>query len=166
MAKALLITTKDVLRFSNLSGNVDSDKFVQWISLSQDIHIERLLGTDLLEKIQADIIAGTLAGNYLTLVTDWVKPALVYWSLVEALPMLSVSVGNGGIFRHQPENSSSLDRSEVDSLVSQNRDFAVYYSNRMVDYLCTNSSLFPEYTSNTNSDIFPATDNNFSGWVL
>ena len=28
MAKALLIKTDDVLRYSNLSGNVDSDKFV------------------------------------------------------------------------------------------------------------------------------------------
>jgi hypothetical protein len=65
MAKALLIKTDDVLRFSNVSGNLDSDKFVQYIAIAQDMHIQRLLGTDLLEKIQADIIAGTLEGNYL-----------------------------------------------------------------------------------------------------
>jgi len=166
MAKALLIKAEDVLRYSNLSANVDSDKFVQYISISQDMHIQRLLGTDLLEKIQADIIAGTLAGNYLSLVTDWVKPALIHWSLVEFLPMGSVTIGNGGIYRHQPENATALDKSDVDSLVSQERDFAVYYSNRLVDYLCSNSNLFPEYSSNTNSDVNPATDNNFCGWVL
>lgn len=166
MAKALLITTEDMLRSSNLSGDVDSDKFIQYIAIAQDIHIQRLLGTDLLEKIQADIIAGTLTGNYQTLVEDWVKPALIHWALVEFLPMGSVTVSNGGVYRHEPENASALTKEEVDSLVSQERDFAVYYSNRLVDYLCNNSSLFPEYTSNTNEDVNPSSNNNFASWVL
>lgn len=166
MAKALLIQTDDVLRYSNISGNLDSDKFVQYIAIAQDMHIQRLLGTDLLEKIQADIIAGTLEGNYLALVNDWVKQALVHWALVEFLPMGGITVGNGGIYRHQPENATSLSKEEVDSLVSQERDFAVYYSNRLVEYLCAKSYLFPEYTSNTNEDVNPSTDNNFCGWVL
>ena len=155
-----------MLRSSNLSGDVDSDKFIQYIAIAQDIHIQRLLGTDLLEKIQADIIAGTLTGNYQTLVEDWVKPALIHWALVEFLPMGSVTVSNGGVYRHEPENASALTKEEVDSLVSQERDFAVYYSNRLVDYLCNKSSLFPEYTSNTNEDVNPSSNNNFASWVL
>jgi hypothetical protein len=166
MAKALLITTDDMLRYSNLSGNVDTDKFIQYIGIAQDIHIQRLLGTDLLEKIQADIIASSLSGNYLTLVTNWVKPALIHWALVEFLPMAGITVGNGGIYRHEPENASALTKEEVDSLVNQEKDFAVYYSNRLVDYLCNNSSLFPEYTSNTNEDVNPSSDNNYASWVL
>jgi hypothetical protein len=164
--KALLITTDDMLRYSNLSGNVDTDKFIQYIGIAQDIHIQRLLGTDLLEKIQADIIASSLSGNYLTLVTNWVKPALIHWALVEFLPMAGITVGNGGIYRHEPENASALTKEDVDSLVNQEKDFAVYYSNRLVDYLCNNSSLFPEYTSNTNEDVNPSSDNNYASWVL
>jgi len=166
MAQALLITPEDVLRYSNLNGNVDSDKFVQYIAIAQDMHVQRLLGTDLLEKVQADIISGTLTGNYLSLVTDWVKPALIHWSLVEFLPMGSITIGNGGIYRHQPENATALDKRDVDSLVSQERDFAVYYSNRLVDYLCNNSTLFPEYSSNSNEDVSPSTENNWCGWVM
>jgi len=166
MAKALLITYDDLLRYSNMSGNVDSDKAIQYVSISQDIHVQRLLGTDLLEKIQSDIIGSTLSGNYLSLVTNWVKPALIHWTLVELLPMISVTIGNGGIYRHAPENANTLSSEEVDSLVSQERDFAVYYSNRLVDYLCNNSTLFPEYNSNTNEDVNPSTDNNFCSWVL
>jgi len=166
MAKALLITNDDLLRYSNLSGNVDTDKIIQYTSISQDIHIQNLLGTDLLEKIQADIVAGTLSGNYLTLVNTWVKPALIHWTLVELLPMVAVNVSNGGIYRHAPENAQALTKEEVDSLVSQERDFAVYYSNRLVDYLCNNNSLFPEYSTNSNEDVNPSTDNNFCSWVL
>jgi hypothetical protein len=167
MAKALLITNKDLLVYSNFSGNVDSDKITQYIGIAQDIHIQNLLGTDLLEKIQADIVSsGAPTGNYLTLVNKWVKPALIHWSIVEMLPMISVTVANGGIFRHTPENANTLDKEEIDSLVSKERGYAVYYSDRLVDYLCNNSNLFPEYNSNTNEDVHPSTDNNFCGWVL
>ena len=166
MAKALLIKTDDVLRNSNLSGNVDTDKFIQYIAIAQDMHIQRLLGTDLLEKIQADIIAGTLSCNYASLVTNWVKPALIHWALVEFLPMGSVTIGNGGAYRHNPENATALTKEEVDSLVNQEKDFAVYYSNRLVDYLCNFSHLFPEYSTNTNADVNPSSNNNYATWVL
>ncbi len=61
MAKALLITRDDVVRFTSVNGGVDTDKFIQYISISQDIHIQQMTGTRLLEKIQADIIADTIS---------------------------------------------------------------------------------------------------------
>jgi hypothetical protein len=64
MATALLITRDDLVRFTAVNGNVDTDKFIQFVKIAQDIHIQNYLGTKLLQKIQADIIAGTLAGNY------------------------------------------------------------------------------------------------------
>jgi hypothetical protein len=81
MATALLITRDDLVRFTAVNGNVDTDKFLQFVKIAQDIHIQNYLGTKLLEKIQADIIAGTLTGNYETLVETYVKPMLIHWSL-------------------------------------------------------------------------------------
>ena len=75
MAKALLISRNDVVKFTSVNGNVDVDKFIQYVSIAQDIHIQGMLGTRLLEKIQADIIAGTLADPYLSLLTTYIKPA-------------------------------------------------------------------------------------------
>ena len=167
MAKALLITNKDLLTYTNLSGNIDRTKITQYIGIAQDIHIQSDLGTDLLEKIQADIIASNLTGNYLTLVRTWVKPALIHWSAVEMLPMLSVTVGNGGIFQHTPENGSPLPKEEVDSLASKEEEYAKFYSDRLRPYLCNNSELFPEYNTNTNEDINPSKDDlNSCNWVL
>ena len=54
MAKALLISRNDVVRFTSINGNVDVDKFIQYVSIAQDIHIQGMLGTKLLEKIQAE----------------------------------------------------------------------------------------------------------------
>ncbi len=166
MAKALLISDSDLKALSSMSGNVDTDKLKPHVVYAQDAHIQRYLGTDLLEKIQADIIADSLSGNYTTLVQTWVKPALIHWSMVEAIPMLSVNISNGGIFRHEPENGTPLTSDEITRLVNDERDRAVYYSRRLVEYLTANNELFPEYTTNTNEDVNPSTDTNFCSWNL
>ena len=55
MAQALLISRKDIVKFTAMNGNVDTDKFIQFVKIAQDIHIQNYLGTDLLEKIESDI---------------------------------------------------------------------------------------------------------------
>jgi len=56
MAEALFITKADLTKSTSLNGNVDVDKFVQYIKISQDIHIQNYLGTDLFEKLQSEVI--------------------------------------------------------------------------------------------------------------
>ena len=60
MAKALFITTQDIKRYSVLSGNVDPDRFIYMVEISQDTEVQNYLGTKLLEKLQSLIIAGTM----------------------------------------------------------------------------------------------------------
>ena len=56
MAEALLITRNDVVKFTAMNGNVDTDNFIQYVKIAQDIHIQNYLGTDLLEKLKSEII--------------------------------------------------------------------------------------------------------------
>ena len=65
MATALFISRTDLVKNSIIDGNTDTDKFIQFIRIAQEIEIQNYLGTDLYNKISADIVAGTLAGNYL-----------------------------------------------------------------------------------------------------
>lgn len=166
MAKALLISRADVVKFTSMNGNVDADKFIQYISIAQDIHIQAMTGTDLLEKIQADIIAGTLADPYLNLLTTYIKPTLIHYAMVEYLPYGAYTIGNKGIYKHGSENSETLSKEEVDFLREKERQTAEHYRQRFIDYICSNSNLFPEYSTNSNGDVYPSTDNNFPGWVL
>jgi hypothetical protein len=83
------------------------------------------------------------------------------------IPFSAYSITNKGILKGSSETAQNVDKNEVDYLVSKAREYANYYSTRLVDYLCFNSSLFPEYTSNTNNDINPDTGSTaFNGWVL
>ena len=166
MATALFINRTDLVKNSILDGNVDTDKFIQFIKVAQQIDIQNLLGTDLYNKISADIIAGTLSGNYLTLVNTYVQPTLIWFAQMNYIPFAAYQIKNGGVFKHSSETAQNVDKNEVDYLVGKAREYANYYSTRLVDYLCFNNNLFPEYNSNSDNDIFPNTDTTFKGWVL
>lgn len=166
MAKALLISRTDVVKWTSMNGNIDTDKFIQYIAIAQDIHVQAMTGTQLLEKIQAEIIAGTLANPYLSLLTDYIKPVLIHYAMVEYLPFSAYTIANKGVYKHGSENSETVSKDEVDFLMEKERKTAEYYKERFIDYICQNSSDFPEYNSNSGSDVYPSTDNNFSGWVL
>ena len=49
------------------------------VKIAQQIDIQNLLGTDLYNKISADIIADSLTGDYLTLVNTYVQPCLIWF---------------------------------------------------------------------------------------
>jgi len=166
MAEALLITRTDLVKFTAMNGNVDTDKFIQYIKIAQDIHIQGYLVTDLLQKIQADIVAATLTGDYLTLVETYIKPMLIHYAMVEYMPFAAYTIANKGVYKHSSENSENVDKIEVDFLIEKERKIAEHYTQRFIDYICFNQSKFPEYNTNSNGDMYPNTDTNFSGWVL
>lgn len=166
MATALFISRTDLVKNSIIDGNVDTDKFIQFIKIAQQIQVQNYLGTDLYNKISADIIAGTLSGDYLDLVNDYIQPLLIWFAQVEYLPYAAYQVKNGGVFKHTSENAESVSKSEVDYLVQKARNTAEYYAKRFIDYMTFNNNLFPEYNSNSDSDVYPDNDATFNGWVL
>jgi hypothetical protein len=170
MATALLITPADIVKKTALNGNVDTDLFIQFVQIAQDIHIQRYLGTDLLVKIQSLISASTLdqAGNaaYKSLLLTYVKPMLIHWAMVEYLPFAPYTVANKGVYKHGAENSESINDVELYKLVEKERSIAQSYTQRFIDYMCFNNSTYPEYNSNSNSDVYPDKDVNLTGWVL
>ena len=167
MATALFINREDIVRNTAMSGNVDTDKFIQWIKVAQEIHIQNYLGTKLYDRISADILAGTLSGDYLSLVNTYVQPMLIHFAMVEFLPFSAYTIANKGVYKHSSENSQNVDKEEVDFLVAKEQKIADYYARRFVDYMDFNASTkFPEYYTNNNEDVWPERDAYFSSWVL
>ena len=131
MAEAILITRKDVIKFTAMNGNVDTDKFIQYVKIAQDIHIQNYIGTELLLSIQNKITNSTLTGDYLSLVTTYIKPMLIHWAMVEYLPFAAYTVANKGVFKHSSENAENVSKEEVDFLMEKERDIAQYYTDRL-----------------------------------
>jgi len=166
MAEALLITRDDLVRFTATNGNMDTDTFIQWIKVAQDIHIQQYTGTQLLDKIKTDIVNNTLVNPYLDLVETYLKPMLIHWAMVEFLPFQAYTIANKGIFKHSSENASNVDKNEVDFLIEKQRYLAQNYTERFIQYMAFSGNTFPEYYTNSNSDIYPNSDSNYNGWVI
>lgn len=170
MAYALLISTEDVKKFTIVNGNLDADDFIEYIKISQDITIQNYLGSKLYQKLQTLILNNDInqAGfvNYKTLLTVYVKPMLIHWAMVYYLPFAAYTLSNKGLFKHNSENATNVDKAEVDFLVEKERDIAESYTQRFIDFMCYNMNTYPEYNNNNNEDINPDTNNFYGGWFL
>jgi hypothetical protein len=245
MAEALLITRNDVVKFTAMNGNVDTDNFIQYVKIAQDIHIQNFLGTDLLQKLQSEIIlassgiptaitvseqgtgyttatgvtttggtgtgltlditaagglvtdadidnAGTgykvndvividggnddaeitidtlysIPTDYNNLLVTYVKPMLIHWAMVEYLPFAAYTIANKGVYKHNSENATNVEKNEIDFLIEKERSIAQHYTERFIEHISFNNDKFPEYNSNSNGDMYPDTNNNYQGWYL
>ena len=64
------------------------------------------------------------------------------------------------------EQSSAATYDDLKPLMDQALDMATFYRERLIDYICNNSALFPEYTSNTGADLNPTQNNYTQGMNL
>jgi hypothetical protein len=166
MAQALFISRDDIIKFTVLNGNIDTDKFIQFIKIAQDIHIQNYLGTKLFNRLNDDIVNDDLTQPYSDLLSTYIKPMLIHWAMVEFLPYAAYTVANKGVFKHNSENSSNVEKNEIDFLIAKERDVAQSYTNRFIDFMSFNQVTFPEYNANSNADVFPDKDANFTGWTI
>ena len=170
MATVLFINRTDLVRNSILDGSVDTDKFIQFIKISQQINIQNYLGSKLYDKYTLIISNGDINtapfADYKELLNDYIQPLLIHFAQVDYIPFAAYSIKNGGVFKGTSENGETVNKVEVDYLVEKSRTHAEWYARRFIDYMTFNQTKFPEYTTNTNDDIYPSYDATFNGWVL
>ena len=143
MAELLFITPLEMTSSTILSGNTDTDKFLFCILNTQLTTIEPLLGTELYDKIIADIVGDDLAGLYLELYTDFIKPITKNESLAQYIEIASYMVDNGGIYKRTGDNVEVVDKQEVQFLAGKYKSLAQMYVTRFNKWICKNN--LPEY---------------------
>jgi len=117
------------------------------------IHLQRIIGTKLYDKILSDIDASTLSGNYLTLVNDYIADFLIYATYYETLESIYLRPRNNGLL--QPtggENSIEVDRGIYEMKRQSVLNKMEYYGDRLANYISEEESLFPEL--NTNNKLY------------
>jgi hypothetical protein len=151
----LLINEELLKKYTPLTDAVDPNLIRPCIYVAQDMYLQNFLGTNLTNKLKDDVANGTLEDQYETLLNDYVIKLLIWWVMVELYPSLLYKHDNGNLVSRQSEDTTPVTKGEMESLKEKARENARFYTKRMVDYLRFNSSLFPEYTNNTNDNIFP-----------
>ena len=159
----LYISSTRLKKDSAIGGSVDDNLIMPYILLAQDMHILPILGTDLDAKLKSGIQAGTLAGDYKTLVETYIQPALVQFSFVSLVPYLRLRfVNNAVVVMGATDQSSSATYDDLRPLLDTAENAAEFYRQRMIDYLTDKgTAAFPEYGSNNDAGELSATTNNY-----
>jgi hypothetical protein len=163
MSQALFVSANRLKRDTAIGGSVDDDLIRPYVHMAQQRWILPVLGTDLYNKLSDEIDAGTVTGVYETLLNDYVIPSTVQYSFVQLVPFLRLRFVNNAVVIMNSEQSQAATYDDLKPLMDQALDMATFYRERLIDYLCNNSSSFPEYTSNTGSDLSPTRSNYTQG---
>lgn len=169
MATILFINRTDLVRNSIIDGNLDTSKLLQHLKIAQEIDVQEIIGTPMYEGLTNAIIGGIdLPANarWKTILDDYIVPMLIWFGQANFYPFAAYTIANGGVYKHQSENSQSVDKSEIDFLVEKARTNAEWYSRRFIDFMNYNNAIYPEYNKSKNDDIYPSHDSLFNGWVL
>ena len=157
MSYVLFISEAKLKDSTAINLNVSTDLLLPYLRQSQKLYVETKLGTDLNDKLKDLIVAGTvnLPANaaYKTLLDDYIGDMLPNWALYHAIPFLRFRVEGGNIYSKSSETGTALTTEEAQHLREEIRNTAEYYTERLISYICNNNSLFPEYNTNTGSDV-------------
>lgn len=167
MAKVYLIS-EDVLKSETiLNDNTGSEYIGPAIETSQDIYLQQLIGTELLDKLYDDIENDRLTEPYSTLIDDYITNYLKYKVLSEIVIPLSYKYRNVGVVQTTTNNTVSTTLRDAQLVQNHYELRATFYADRMTKYLNTYASKFPEWKSTRDSaDIMADSDAYKSNWVL
>ena len=148
MAEVLFISENYIKKYTQVNGAVDPNLLYPAVYLSQDKYLSPYLGDSLYSELKTQISNNTLAGDYQTLVDDYCRKVVLWWTMVEAIPSLTYKMDNGTLVQRTSEDASPISDTVMKDAIERAKSNAEYYTGLLVDYLCANSDLFPEYSNN------------------
>ena len=171
MAYVLFISEERLKDSTTIGLNLDTSLLLPYIKQAQKLYVETKLGTDLNQKLKDLIVAGTVNSvpanaAYATLLNDYIAELLPSFALYMALPFLRFKIENGNIYSKTSETGNALSTEEAQHLRNEVLNTAEYYMERMIDYIRNNTSLFPEYSTNTGADVTPDRNSYYSNMNL
>jgi len=164
----VLFISEDRLKDSTaINMNVDINLLLPYVQQSQKVRCEPVLGSDLYNKLKDLISTGTIGdianAAYKTLLDDYIADMLSTWSFHDCIPYLRFKTENGNIYSKISETGTALSTEEAQHLREEIRNTAEYYTERLIEYICNNTSLFPEYSTNSGADINPDRNAYYNG---
>lgn len=148
---AYFVTEDYIKQNSPLTGNVDPEDIFPYVKTAQDIYIKDKLGSALYDELMNAVTANAgspsvpFTTDQITLL-KMVRDALVWYSCYEGLPFIAIKMRNKGVIKTAGDFATNADLTETKYLRADLKEKGDYYIQRVIDYLCKYSSLYPNYT--------------------
>jgi len=166
-SRVLFVSPARVKRDTALGSTVDEDLVNPYIMISQEREIHPALGTKLYDRIQSIIslqqIDNPANANYRALLIDYIIPCLAQFTLVELSYVMRLRWSNNSVVQVDSDSGSAASTADIKMAMERTTSIAMFYRERLIEYLSNNTSLFPEYNTNQGADLQPTDRNYFQG---
>lgn len=133
-------------------ANTDVKKLKPIIYAVQRTRIEPVIGTTLYNKLVTDIIGGTVAGLYATLLKDHVIPTMLYYCDWSASIHTTTQITNKTTGKYSDEHIQANSFSDNNKLRDELLQNAKTLEQKMKGFLCDNWEAIPELSQAVDSD--------------
>ena len=145
--RSLLIDDVILKERCALDINVQGQYVRTAIETAQEIELQTIIGTNLLDALCDRYDHNNLTGAYATLYNDYVIPFMVNQSVSNVLLPISFKVCNEGVVSTGSDNSVQQGLQDVQRLETFYKNRADFYADRMTDWLKANSNNIPEWNT-------------------
>lgn len=148
MTNVLLISEAKVRQFTDINQSVDTELIQNNIRVAQDYKLQSVIGTNLYNKLQNDVVNNTLSGYYETLLNDYIQDFLLYVTYYETLESIYLRPRNNGLLRpNGGENSDPVDKDLYMMKRQSVENKLTYYAERLTNYIIEEETHFPELSN-------------------
>lgn len=152
----VFLISEDILKSETYLGdNVGSEYIHPAIECSQEIYLQQLIGTSLLDDLCRKVETNKLTEDDTTLLNEYIIPYLKFKVLSEVALPITFKYRNSGIVQTNNEYTTNTAMKDAQQLANHYDQRANFFAIRLTDWLCANSTKFPAYRDTATGDVQP-----------
>lgn len=147
MTQVYLISEQTLKDDSLINDNTGVEFISAAIELAQNIHLQELIGSKLLNKICSMVDDDTITGdtNYKLLLDAYITPYLE-WMVTSLIQVpVAIKTRNLGVVQTNDDHINNLGLKDVQVMEQYYANKAAFYGLRLSKYLKANSQIYPEW---------------------
>lgn len=153
------LISEDILKSETiLNDNVGAEYFGQAIETAQEIYLQQLIGTSLLNDLCNKVANDSLTADDKVLLDDYIIPFLKFKVLCEVTLPIAFKYRNAGVVQTNNEYVYNSGLKDAQQLATHYDQRANFFAIRLTSWLCANSVKFPAYRNTTTGELNPDGD--------
>ncbi len=132
---------------TSISQNVDAKSLLPYISSSELMHVQPIIGVALDSELKTQIENNTLSGDNFTLVEFYVRPVSAMASWYSSTIFQRSKATNKGIVHQSSDSSDTISFEDFQLYRSNIKNQLIFFENRLTKFLEDNQTTYPTYRS-------------------
>lgn len=142
MVKVLFCSEKYIKDNSNLNDNAFGKNLLPAIRQAQDIYCQQIIGSTLYHKLIDLVDTGDIGepenALYKELLDEYVRDYILYQTLVQIVPVLSVKLSNYGTTLSNDQYLVNLSQGDAELIEKHYSIMADFYARRLQEFILNN----------------------------